>query len=218
MAKHYTTHPNAVLYCQLMEYIKWRLEAVAKTLLILKQGRHYLDNRLAADFCLLQLRFCCELLAVGCMAIHTDVPQANHLQKQWNAERIMKAFEKLKSQFFPKPVRDEIRNDGMIIHVPITDALTRNELLKMYNFFGERLHTGTFKGYKNSETHAYNFETLEEFISKLMKLLSSHTYTLHDGDKIIRVIMKNEHGQVWLDQLDKVGEMKPHSSPSSDHH
>ena len=205
-------HPNGALYCDLMEFIKWRIEAVQKTIHLVKTKRHYLDNRLAAGFCLLQLRMCCELLAIGCIAIHADVPQAKRFEKMWNADAIMKSVEVLKPDFFPQPVIEQMQKDGSISQFPVEGALTQSELLQMYNLFGSLLHTGTFKKYKQSTTQAYDFSILESFITKFVKLLNTHIYYLEQSKQMIRIIMHNvKDGRVWLQPLE--GRKIPDGSP-----
>lgn len=204
MTKH-KSHPNATLYCQLMEYIKWRIKAVMKTTEQVKLRQHYLDNRLAAEFCLLQLRFCCELLAIGCVAIHTDVPQGKKLRKNWNAERTMSAFSELKPEFFPKPIKDILCDDGTFEQQPVENALTREEFLSDYSFFASQLHTGNYLRYKKMEIKRFDFGLIESFVSKFIRLLDNHTYYLHDEEIMIRVIMNNaKDGKVWLNELQKV--------------
>jgi hypothetical protein len=195
-------HPNGALYCNLMEYIKWRVEAVHKTIHLVRTNKHYLDNRLAAEFCLLQLRMCCELLAIGCVAIHTDVPQTARLQKMWNADAIMKSFAALKPGFFPEAVNDEKQPDGVIQQRAVDGALTRDELLKAYNLFGGMLHTGTFDRYTKASVKSYDFSILEEFLEKLSKLLSNHVYFLDQNKAMVRIIMHNvKDGHVWYNYL-----------------
>jgi hypothetical protein len=207
-------HPNASLYCDLMESIKWRSDLINKTLHLVRIQKHYLDHRSAAEFCLLQLRFCCELLAKGCVAIHTDIPQTSSLHKVWSAKKIMKAFEKLNPQFFPVPIKDELGPDGIWEQRRVKDALTRTELLNMYSFFGELLHTGSFGGHKSPEKRIHNFGLLEEFVSKFIKLLNTHIYELNGYNKIIRVMMWSEKdGRVWLNELEKKSSPIP---PSND--
>ncbi len=182
---------NIVLYARLMETIKWRVDAVQRTLTLLKSGVHYLDNRLVAEFCLLQFRFCCELLAIGCVAIHTDVSLAKRLRKAWNAHEIMAAFEKLKPSFFPDPIKSETQSDGKIAQNAVTDALTKEQLLKMYHFFGRLLHSGTFDSHVNPKPKTYDFRLIDEFLEKFVKLLDDHTYLLHDGEWMVRICMND---------------------------
>lgn len=205
MAQQKLSHPNGALYCDLMEYLKWRIESVGKTIDLVRTGKHYLNNRHAAEFCLLQLRFCCELLAIGCVAIHTDIPQTARLQKEWNASAIVKIFESLKADFFPMAIREETGSDGVVEHHPADGALTKPEFLKMYNLFGNLLHTGTFKRYKDAEKQTFDFKILSDFISKLVALLNNHVYFLEEKKMMIRVIMHNiKDGRVWFNELHAV--------------
>jgi hypothetical protein len=195
-------HPNAALYCQLMELLKWRTGAVIETLDRLKKRNHYFDNRLAAEFCMLQLRMCCELLAIGCVAIHTDVATPKQLHKEWNADSIMKKFARLKPKFFPQPIVDKRGTDGIIDQIPREGALNREELLKHYHLFGGMLHSGALSDHLAPTEENYNLSMFDEFIAKLGKLLSNHTYLLNDERTMIRVIMNNEvDGRVWMNLL-----------------
>jgi hypothetical protein len=46
---------------------------------------------------------------------------------------------------------------------------------------------------------------LEEFITKLKRLLNAHTYLLNDERTMIRVIMRNvTDGRVWINRLEQV--------------
>lgn len=197
-----TDHPNGPLYCDLMEYIKWRVESVLKTIHLVKTKQHYLDNRLAAEYCLLQLRMSCELFAIGCIAIHTDVPQTTRLQKMWNADSIMSAFEKIKPEFLPQGVRDEKQPDGFYQQYAVDGAMTKDEFLKSYNLFGGMLHTGNFQRYKEASVETYDFSTIEEFLEKFMKLLSAHIYFLEQNKAMVRVIMHHvKDGRVYYNYL-----------------
>jgi hypothetical protein len=195
---------NHTLYCDLMEYIKWRIGAVQKTIESVAAKTYYVENRMAAEFCMLQLRFCCELLAVGCIAIHTDVPLPKDIQAQWNADRIMKKFHHLKPTFFPHPVHDQKDADGAYSQHEVVGALKKEELLRMYAFFGLQLHTGSFERYTEAKSQTYDFSVLIKFIEKFMALLSQHIYYVHGDQRMIRVIMHNEaDGRVWLNVLEK---------------
>lgn len=197
-----TDHPNGPLYCHLMEYIKWRVDSIHVTLRLAKSKKHYLDNRLAAEYCMLQLRMCCELLAIGCIAIHTDVPQTTRLQKMWNADSIMKTFNTLKPEFFPQGIGDKLESDGVWQQQAAKGAMTKAEFLRSYNLFGSLLHSGSFSVYKTASVKTYDFSMLEEFLRKFSKLLSTHVYFLNEEKAMFRVIMHNaKDGRVWYNYL-----------------
>lgn len=184
-------HPNGTLYCRLMEQLKWRVETVLDTLKLFRAQRLHFGNVATADFCLLQLRFACELLALGCIAVHTDVPQTKRLQKMWNADLIFGAFEKLKPEFFPIAGTITREPDSSRRFHRIEGALTKQEMTKMYNFFGNQLHAGTFEKYEHPKSHQYDFKIIDDFIEKLMKLLEAHAYQLYDQDRLITVWMRD---------------------------
>lgn len=199
------------LYCQLMEQLKWRIDSVLVTLLKIREEKHFVPTVAAAEFCLLQCRFSCELIALGCIAVHTDIPQTKRLQKMWNADLIMSAFEKLKPSYFPVPVRDVVNPDGMREIVDHVDgALTKEELLSKYNFFGGMLHAGTFSNMsKPRPPKVYDLAIVQDFVDQMIKLLNAHTYKLYEGRKLVRVIMRNvTDNKVWWNEFEAVGSLK----------
>jgi len=131
----------------------------------------------------------CELLAIGCIAIHTDVPQAVRLQKMWNADSIMSVFEKIKPEFFPRGVRDEKQPDGVWQQYAVDGAMTKDEFLKSYNQFGGMLHTGNVQRYREASVETYDFSVIEEFLAKFTRLLSTHIYFLDQDRAMVRVTM-----------------------------
>jgi|SRR5882724_2304781 len=57
-----------------------------------------------SEFCYLQLRMLCELIAVGCLVVHGDVEGTKGLCKVWAADKVMKRLEKLHPDFYPHPM------------------------------------------------------------------------------------------------------------------
>ncbi len=110
----------------------------------------------------------------------------------WNAYEIMALFGKVKPQFFPRPIKSERVGENRWVQHPVTGALTKNELIKQYNFFGGILHTGTFEEFTNPTRREYDFSVIEGFHEKLIRLLDDHVYTLYDGKTMVRVLMHDE--------------------------
>jgi|ERR1700733_305309 len=175
-----------------METTKWRIDAITMAIDSVKTGVNYFQVPALAEFCLLQFRYCCELIAIGCIAIHKDVPQTRRFQKMWNAHEIMSAFEKIKPQFFPHPIRSEETSKDKWIQHPVDGALTKDELIRMYNFFGGLLHTGTFEAFADPNKKQHDFKMIEDFYDKLRKLLNEHIYYLYDGKTQVRVLMQDK--------------------------
>jgi hypothetical protein len=79
-------------YCQLVGETRKR-HAVAKSLV----NGPIIDPQIIAEFCYLQLRKICELIALGCLIAHGDVKLVHtaKLLNEWNADRIISVLEKL---------------------------------------------------------------------------------------------------------------------------
>jgi hypothetical protein len=203
-------HPHLALYVALMEQLKQRTKVVDDTMQLISEGKHYAGTGAAAEFALLQLRFCCELVALGCVAIHSDVPHTSKLQKMWNAGEIMNAFERLKEEYFPTAIYDVVRPDGMPELTRKTgDILTKDDLIEMYNYFGKTLHAGSFIDHIKPRKRLQSAETLSSFVRRLKGLLSVHTYTLYERNRLIRIIMQDaKTGHVKYNVFAAVGKLE----------
>jgi hypothetical protein len=60
------------LYAAIMEEAKIRLNSIDMAL----AGTTILPHQLVREFCFLQLRMLCELIALGCLTAHGDVVEA----------------------------------------------------------------------------------------------------------------------------------------------
>jgi hypothetical protein len=165
-------------------------------------------NRSAAEFCLFQYRMICELLAMGCLAVHIDVPDVNALYKRRNANDIMKRLSRLKPEYFLVAITETGKGTECEPHTHHnrTDTITQQELLRLYHFFGEQLHSGTFSRYMNRQSKAYDFALIENFVTDVVTLLNVHIYKLYSYRKLVRVIMQNaDDGRVWWNELELIG-------------
>ena len=192
--------PNIQLYCDIMGQIKQRLQYVSTTITMAKARAHYMNNLAVTEFCFLQYRFICELIALGCIAIHTDIEQPKKLQKMWNAEEVMSTFKHLKPGYFPTKVTEKAQGDGTIAHTDVIDGvLNADTLIVLYNSCGRNLHVGTFKVLTESKKDSLDFAKLEKIASDLQSLLSIHTFKLYDTDMLIKIEMNNKDGLVeWM--------------------
>jgi hypothetical protein len=79
------------LYCALMEEAKHRLACIDGAI----DGRTGLPYQAVVEFCFLQLRMLCELIALGCLIAHGDVNPGAKLRKAYAADEIIGLLEKL---------------------------------------------------------------------------------------------------------------------------
>jgi hypothetical protein len=188
-----------------MAYLRWRVDAIYENMRMIQNKCHPMHDVLVAEFCFLQIRYCCEILALGCVAIHLDASLARSLEKERDAKAIMKPFDKTKPNFFPLPVK-VAHTDATATHNDdhVEGALTKQELLETYSRLGDALHIGHLKKYKAARLPAYDLKQVDDFMRKLTRLLDRHTYTFEDGAHMIMVIMNEDPtGKIWLHYLDR---------------
>ena len=137
-------HLNA--YVGLMEEAKYRLFAMDTAL----EGRTGLPPGATREYCFLQLRMLCELIALGCLTAHGDL-QTGKLKKAYEADRIIRGLQRLHPKFYPIAA---IRTDKgpKLIH---EHGLTKEELVKLYWKCGNVLHRGSFEAHSSKRYGIY---------------------------------------------------------------
>jgi hypothetical protein len=167
-----------VLYCNLLEEIKPRLETAARAI----DGEYKLPLQFVFEFAYLQIRLVCELIAIGCLAVHGDIPatRTGRMKSAYSADWIFRALEKLHPDFYPQPGFDLKHPDEALEWAPTADPyMTKPELLKLYNDSGEVLHRGTIKKFESKAAYPeLDFEKLKDCLYKLGVLLRSHRIKL----------------------------------------
>jgi hypothetical protein len=156
-----------------MEEAQGRIEAIDHTL----QGRTGLIDLLGREFSTLQLRMLCELIALGCLVAHGDIPatRAPKLTKAYKARHIVTGLEALHPNFFPKPVRQT--PSGV---EDITEGyLTKDDLVKLAGASGSTLHRGSTKHLLRPRTLSQ--DAIIAWTLKIRTLLDIHWFTLYDG-------------------------------------
>jgi hypothetical protein len=88
-------------YSILMQEAKGRLSAIDTAL----AGRTGLPSGTICEFCFLQLRMLCELIALGCLTAHGDL-MTGKLRGTWQADKIIRDLEELHPKFFPYAATD----------------------------------------------------------------------------------------------------------------
>src|ERR1700731_3310032 len=62
-----------------------------------------IPQALIREYCWLQLRMLCELVALGCLVAHGDIAKSKYFQKEYKADDFLQALEKLHADFYPYP-------------------------------------------------------------------------------------------------------------------
>jgi hypothetical protein len=130
------------LYSAILEETKVRINCVNIAL----EGRTSLPEHNAVEFCYLQLRMLCELIAVGCLVVHGDVEGTKGLRKVWAADEIMKRLEQLHPDFYPHPAVFTFPRPGRVRLEKVENGfLKRDELVRLVALTGDLLHRGSLK-------------------------------------------------------------------------
>jgi hypothetical protein len=121
-------------YLGLMEEASYRLLAMDTAL----EGRTGLPPGAIKEYCFLQLRMLCELIALGCLTAHGDL-QTGKLKDAYEADKIIRRLQRLHPDFYPiAAIRTDkgprLYEDGF---------LTKEALTKLYWRCGDVLHRGS---------------------------------------------------------------------------
>src|SRR5437660_2743674 len=109
-------------YTVLMNEAKQRLLAMDTAL----EGKTGLPRPTIREFCFLQLRMLCELIALGCLTAHGDLVTGK-LREDYKADRIISRLQSLHPDFYPlAATRTEA---GIELR---KDIFTKEELMKLY--------------------------------------------------------------------------------------
>ena len=127
------------------------------------------------EYCFLQLRMLCELIALGCLTAHGDL-QTGKLKDEYKADKILSRLQQLHSDFYPYAATRteagiELRKDGF----------TKEELTKLYWKCGDVLHRGTVETLWSRKSGDADIEEIRTWKQKIEALLSHHTIFMADG-------------------------------------
>jgi hypothetical protein len=137
------TDPRAI-YANLMDEAKARIDAIDRA----KNGQFNLHPMLVQEFCYLQLRLLCEVIALGCLVAHGDITKIDlkPFSKKYDADTIIKKLEPLHPEFYPRPViMTIVPNISVNIEEKKDGYLTKQELLSLYGKAGTYVHRGVLK-------------------------------------------------------------------------
>ena len=123
-------------YCRgLMEEAKGRLICIDGAM----DGQTGLPVPAVQEFCFLQLRMLCELIALGCLIAHGDLAPGVKLNNLWAADKIVDRLEGLHPSFYPHAMKA-----GLHRYEALKGGfLTKGQLLKLNSRCGSMLHRGS---------------------------------------------------------------------------
>jgi hypothetical protein len=149
------------------------------------------------EFCYLQLRALCEVIAICCIIAHGDRLDKDTL-KAPEASVIMKRLNEFSKNFYPKPVSVEITATEIKLTEKYETSLTKEELALLWNKSGKFVHRGSARNILRAKTVGPNVN-LDEIImwgTKIKNLLETHTISSADNTEHLLVFLAHEqnHG------------------------
>jgi hypothetical protein len=181
-------------YLLLMHELGIRVDLVARAC----DGRLSLSPPYAREYCYLQFRRVCELIALGCLQLHGDLPivQTSAARKEWNAERIMRLLQKQHPHSFPQSVtRTKVGNVWKLHANSKPNALTFSEFKTLYAKCGELLHRGTIRTIESeAQIEKPEYDEVVNWSRKIVDLLNEHVVARAGGKSMYHISLKTEKG------------------------
>jgi hypothetical protein len=177
------------LYANLLGEINLRVDAINHC----TTGLSGLAPPFVKDFCYLQIRMICELVAFGCLVAHGDIKETSSekVQRAWSAEKIVSTLENLHPHFYPQPVTQTKTAEGFHLQRK-PSPLSKDEFLKLYYKCGEMVHRGSLrKLLKGQFPIQINFPEITAPAQKLIDLLSHHILVMQSGEQMFIAMLKN---------------------------
>jgi len=171
----------AQLYTAIMEEAKFRALSINT---LIAPGLA-LPVPLRREFCFLQLRMLCELIALGCLVAHGDIEETKSttFQKAYNAGDIVNRLEKLHPTFYPSPRKPEFSPGHVHLADYDREFLTKGELLTLYGKCGDALHRGSLRRLLDAKNQPpADFRDIQEWGQKILNLLSVHLISRVGGN------------------------------------
>lgn len=200
------------IYASFMEEIKWRVNEINRRLARAKQKQHEIDAIFEVEFCYLQLRFVCELIALASLAAHHSYGLKNDLLKQWHADQIFAELEGINEYCFPWPVRVTRQANGQL-HIADDPSreLTRGELKEIYGKCGRELHRGVLKHALAGAQKVYDANQLIDWVMSVVALINEHSILFPKEHRAVLVSLHGgENGEVAVLQLKADGPFQIH--------
>jgi len=168
------------LYSEIMEEVMIRAFSINTAIKTLTK----IPQPLLREYCYLQARMLCELIALGCLIAHGDVTNTNYFQnKAYKADDILRKLEELHADFYPIPFTPMFdaptpeHPKGRLGIAPMkADYLKKNELIALYAKCGSVLHKGTLRRFLkiNMTPEDRPYREIVSWTQKLINLMSAH--------------------------------------------
>jgi hypothetical protein len=187
------------LYVRLMEEIKGRAFSINE----ITRARIQIGPPLIREYCFLQLRMLCELIALACLVTHGDITKTKYFQKEaYKADEIIRRLDNLHADFYPIASSITFHAGGAHVEPLASGFLTKQELIKLYGRCGDVLHKGTLNRLIKDTPFRMDYQDIMEWGQKILNLLSVHRISRVGGrfHFVVALEHKDQGGNVhaWI--------------------
>jgi len=177
------------LYSQFMVEIKQRTAAIDRILKRIKPpAAPPEDGFVDVESCILQIRFICELIALGAATMHHQQGLTNDIRKSWNAEKTFRVLNGLNDKCFPRAAIFTHGSGRMHIDIK-PEVMTMKEMQTIYSKCGDMLHRGALKRIFDEPKKTYNASLVVRWTSQIKKLLNQHVILMEDDHLMLQATM-----------------------------
>lgn len=173
------------VYIAFMEEIKARLAMVELCIDACREKPPVPSAYMHAEFGFLQLRFVCDLVALGALAIHHPYGLTDELLESWHARRALADLSAINKEGFPRAANVKRGPEGIGIEVEMKPGLTRNGIQRIFDKCGKALHRGKIKHVFEKRARVYDMDALARWRNSIIELLDSHLMMLPEQGLIV---------------------------------
>ena len=188
-------------YGNIISEAKGRLMIVNKALAA-PDPKDVLDYVAVSDLCALQFRKIFEAVALGCLAMHGDLPGTKRLKDDaYRADKLLASLAKLNPNFYPQPcvIVERAQCDGGQGKVKNIRRgwLTKEELRRLYFVFDHEMHVGSLMRRQPIAT-VIGLGEYRTILTQTELLLRVHWITRIDGSHVLCDTSSNK-GPILID-------------------
>lgn len=192
-------------FVSLYTEIKSRLDHLATEIAAIRNLDWSWSTAFKTEYCYLQIRLICELIALASIAAHTNQTLNSDLMTAYNADKIFELLSRANPFCFPRPASIRLTDNGVEVNVSDQGALDRKGLAKIYRHCDSYLHRGRAKGLVAREVRQLDLTWLARAGRQLGQLVSHHVVMIPDQKRTLIVQMVGPDGNVTVAIVEPVG-------------
>lgn len=163
----------ASIYHEMMTEVKLRIMAINEHLSDIRNCSDQSRAIFHAEFCFLQIRMICEIIALSSLAAHSTIGLSKGALKEWNAERIFADLLKINPHCFPKAVSVDQLDKGVIADIE-TPTIGLLDLKRIYSGCADMLHRSRGVHIVKRNSKNVDVSSIRMWGNDLVTLLANH--------------------------------------------